>query len=579
MTLESLGRDAEAISTWEEVANLAGQIIQDSKLCSLVLGHLSNQFRRLERHNDAVRTGTLAINTYPGEARTQAERYLNLSLDLQKLRRYKESLDTARTSVTLYQHLAMRDSVTGMGGLTLALSNLSHCLAASGDHSEAIIVWKDSVSMLDSFLNSNPDGTPDVRLIDTYLPALRVHRILSYILENDEECLMVGFTAVKHLRRMLELYPQNADTIMHLVWADFRYAYNLLRVGRLQDGQQYIDQWIDVWSKRLEATSESKIESPRWHAVMINLKANMLDDQGSTKQALLATRKVLDISMTLPITPNQPVEEVIKLMIEEARLRVNLGDSDEALRVAKEALQLTRESNNLKPMVATLGWSLNGVAVTAFSGGHYKDAIEAAQEGCKVSGSENWQSNQDEDNICMRPSLFAILSSAEANLGRFSAALEYALRAVEESLDIREMKSSVSATTAEQSYMETRGNMAEIFLATGNLAQARQICKERSAYFSKRVEKRMGDYRELAPILRMLGILCCSEGHHEEGNTAAKELSRIMKTLGSAFPSLQEEVKIRLRNQAKVPILKVLEDMCQKLDCEHQAEVLSLFEI
>lgn len=95
-------------------------------------------------------------------------------------------------------------------------------------------------------------------------------------------------------------------------------------------------------------------------------------------------------------------------------------------------------------------------------------------------------------------------------------------------------------------------------MATGDLAQARQICEERCAYFSKRVKKRMGDYRDLATILRMLGILCCSEGRHEEGDAAAKELSQIMARLGSAF---QEQVKIRLRRQAKVPILRVHDNM------------------
>jgi hypothetical protein len=127
--------------------------------------------------------------------------------------------------------------------------------------------------------------------------------------------------------------------------------------------------------------------------------------------------------------------------------------------------------------------------------------------------------------------------------------------------------------------METRGNMANILVFAGELAQARDICEERRAYFSRRVEKRMGDYRELAPIFRMLGVLSCSEGRHDEGHAAAQELSRILRMLGSAFPSIQEQVKIRLRNQALVPILKVLEDLSKKLDCGHQTEIASLFEI
>lgn len=89
----------------------------------------------------------------------------------------------------------------------------------------------------------------------------------------------------------------------------------------------------------------------------------------------------------------------------------------------------------------------------------------------------------------------------------------------------------------------------------------------------------MGEYRDLAPILRMLGILCCSEGRHLEGDAAAKELSRIIQTLGNAFPSLQEQAKTRLRRHANVPVLKILDDMSRKLDCEHQAGITLLYQV
>lgn len=126
--------------------------------------------------------------------------------------------------------------------------------------------------------------------------------------------------------------------------------------------------------------------------------------------------------------------------------------------------------------------------------------------------------------------------------------------------------------------METRGNLSEILLSVGDVAQARVIGEERRAYFSKRVEQRAGEYRELAPILRMLAVLYCSDGNHEEGEAVARELSRIITMLGSVFPNLQEQVRIRLRSQTKVPVLKVLDDMCRKLDCEHQTDAASFFE-
>ncbi|KAF5319454.1 hypothetical protein D9619_008431 [Psilocybe cf. subviscida] len=54
--LEKLNRDTEAITAWEEIARLAGQIIQDSALDSL-----GDQFRCLKRHDDAAQTVTHTI--------------------------------------------------------------------------------------------------------------------------------------------------------------------------------------------------------------------------------------------------------------------------------------------------------------------------------------------------------------------------------------------------------------------------------------------------------------------------------------------------------------------------------------
>ncbi|KAF5327255.1 hypothetical protein D9619_004588 [Psilocybe cf. subviscida] len=573
VTLQNLGRDTEAIATWEEVANIASQIIQDSALYAQALGNLSDQFRRLKRHDDAVRTGTLAITTYHEAAETRAGRYFYLSRDLQQLHRYKESVEAARTSVMLYRQLAMSKPSSGpwMGDLTEGLADLAHCLAASGDYSAALIAWIESVSIPENLVHTHASQSSDA--IDRYCAALDIYEYISLILKDDKECLKVCSTTAQCFLQLLEIYPQNKDITQSLLRAEFYNAYNMLRVGRLQDAEQYISNWLDKRSSKPEAISGPT--NATWHAEMVRLKADALDAQGCTKQALLV---IQDICVEVSVSICQPTSPVIMdLLHHEARLRVSLGDGGEALQVAEGALQRARD-NKSESIIDCLVWSLHGVAFTALLLHHYHRAFEAAQEGCDIlarpEGSEFDRNSEYRSFI--RPSLFAILSAAEANLGKCHTALKYANRAVGLSLEIGDNKLHISITAAQRSYMETRGNLANILLATGDTAHALQICEERSVYFSKRVGTQMGEYRELAPILRMLGILCCSEGCHEEGNTAAKELSRIMKMLGSTFPSLQEQVKIRLRHQAQVPILKVLELMSQQLDCGHQTEVALL---
>ncbi|KAF5329777.1 hypothetical protein D9619_009139 [Psilocybe cf. subviscida] len=575
-TLEKLGQDTEAVATWEEVVNLAGQIVQDSELCAHLLGHLSNQFRRLKRYDDAVRTGMLAITTHHGQAETRAWRYFYMSEDLRQLCSYKQSAEAAQTSVALFRHLAIRNYKKWKYGLMEGLSNLAYCLTALGDYSEALVAWKESASMVDNFLDTNTGGASSC-VIDRCCATLFIHLRTSLILKDEEECLKVCSTAVQYLRQVLEIYPQNKHVNLHLFSAQFYHAHNMIRVGRPQDVQQCVDHWFDIWCSKAEPISGSEMAS--WQALMLTLKVNALDAQGSTKQALLAAQKVRGIVRS-SVSDNQLCfSAMIWSMAYEAQQQTALGNCEEALQVAEEALRLARD-NKLKPTIENLVWSLYAVGFTALTCRNYKRAVKAAQEGCDVLASpkdlKSWQdSDWRERRVFIHPSLFAILSSAEANLGRCNIALEHAHRAVDASQKMGEMKADISATTAERSYMETRGNLAEILLTTGDLSQAQEICEERSAYYSQRVEKRMGEYRDLAPILSMLGILCCSEGHHEKGEAAAQELSRIMKTLGSAFPSLQEQVKLRLRNQAQVPILKALNDMGQKLNCGHQKEVAS----
>lgn len=565
-----LQRHSEAITTYEESASIAGQILQDSKLHAQSLGRLREQFRRLDRFDDAVRSGALAITIYHDEAEAQAEGYLTLCEDLRQLRRYKECAEAAQKSVVLYRHLAINNSGTWMNNLTQALAILAHCLAASGDYPEALIAWKESARMVDDFLNAAAN-TNSADIDNLYHGVVCEHISISHLLADGVECLAVCSTAVRHIRRLSELHSQNAEATQYSLWnAEFCYAYNMHRLGRLQDATQYIDCCLDAWTRKPDTISE--VEITRQKATMIALKVDVLDAQGYTEQASLLTQKVSG-------DPSMPFHRMIESMVQEAHLQMNLERGEGAIQMAEEALRLCLRELNLDAIVDSMLRSSHGVAFTALICQNFDRAIEAAREGCNIPIGPAWMENETEYNSSIRPSLFAILASAEANLGRYDTALEYARHAVDVSRDMKARKWDISATAAEQSAMETRGYLADILLATGDIAQARQICEERRTYFAERVENKMGDYRELAPILRMLGVLRCSEGRHEEGEAAAQELCRIMKMLGSAFRGLQEQVKIRLRRQAQVPILKVLDDMRQKLDCIHQTEVATLFEI
>jgi magnesium-transporting ATPase (P-type) len=153
---------------------------------------------------------------------------------------------------------------------------------------------------------------------------------------------------------------------------------------------------VDAWCNKPEAVSESKLAG--WHATMMNLKAHVLDAQGSTEQVLLVALKVHDI-VKLSLSTYQPCFlEMIESMHHEVWLQWSLGDNGEALQVAKEALRLARD-NKLELTVDGLLWFLHTVALTTLSCQDYKRAGEAAWEGCNISTGQNLQKNQWELDI------------------------------------------------------------------------------------------------------------------------------------------------------------------------------------
>lgn len=421
--LEDLSRDAEAIATWEEAARLAEQLVEDSKLYATTLAYLSDQFRRLKRHEDAVRTRTLAITTYQEQLDDQALEYILLSADLQDLGRYKESAEAVCKSVGLYRRLTMKDPDRWTNDLVGSLSKLAHLLAALGNYSEALITWNDAMSTLDNFLNANKHSSSCVS--NTCLNTLDRHTLISNILEDTEQCLNVSSSTVQHLHLLRQIYPQDSKIFTHLLWAEFCYANNMLRVSHLQDAQQYIALWSDIWKSKQAPIPEYEVAL--WHALMVTLEVDTLHAVGSTMQALLATKKVHDI-VAPTVSIYQPCfSAMICSMVYEARIQADLGNNQRALQVAEKALQLSR-ANTLEPIVDSLAWSLYGLAFSALSCQNYESAVEAAQEGCNVLASpkylKDWQNSRWwEQRAFMRPSLLALLSAAEANLGRYSTAL------------------------------------------------------------------------------------------------------------------------------------------------------------
>jgi tetratricopeptide (TPR) repeat protein len=221
-------------------------------------------------------------------------------------------------------------------------------------------------------------------------------------------------------------------------------------------------------------------------------------------------------------------------------------------------------------------WALLAVAKITECSGCYERTLEAAQEALSLCHNDKRLScvdgpvkNGDTDAaVCLRRSL-QMASLGKANLGKITQGLLYANQAVESVTKLNSVW--FPSTYSIELYIDARGQLAKVLLAAGETEAARHVFEERREYFLKRVTEKNGEYRDLAPTLRILGIVYCSKGNHEKGSAIAQELHETLDRLKGIFMSLHNQVMSRLTYELMAPISQAARDLLESLDCDHQA--------
>ncbi|KAF5323788.1 hypothetical protein D9619_012927 [Psilocybe cf. subviscida] len=567
--LYSINKGQESADVCQEAAILAQQFLRDDQLYATALRRLGRQFRLLGRYNDAANTGMLVVKRQ-GSSDIQVSVYYKLCFDLFNAGRIEEALQAAEKSVLSGRILALKDAARCTVDLLRSLHCLALCLFATGKQDGALQTGREILRIMDKLIMLNS-------------PLLQEHNLLDYIsifalLPDDEQQSLAFMSDIRSLfQKLAECNPENREIVSHLLWCQHRQAENFFQHNHPLKAKSYIEKLLHAWEARRPNLSVEHLAT--LNIATLNIHAEVLHNVGQSKQALDTLYKAVVLAQ-----PYLSSSETLWEMILSTHCRIVITTSlrneysSEMQQIAEDVLKLAQETPGTRN--EGLVSSLHSVCIAACHNKMYQRLVEASKESLDACRGDNEISFRRflEDISPLDPSLaflpksMQLLSFGLANLGRMAEGIQYAKEAVECSINLK-MTATVASSVSAQSYIETRGNLANILIANGDLDEAVHILKERRDYFSNRVEVRNGEYRDLVPTIRTLGILLCHLGCHEEGKAAVREFQRIMQTLSTVFSSLHSQVIVHLKRDIETPILQPLEDMHNNLNCNHQQEI------
>ncbi|KAF5327837.1 hypothetical protein D9619_004387 [Psilocybe cf. subviscida] len=569
--LRTMQRHDESLVAWKEVVHLSEQLAQDARLYSEALNNLSQQFSIVNRYDDAASTRTLAIAaSQESTMEVQAEMYFSLYGDLQLAGRNGEAIQAIRTSLALYRMLAVRDPNNWAEDVGIGLSALAECLVLTGDYDNALSAGRESVQILNNLLKKEQHPWPSGGLFN----ALRTMHNIAFLFDDGAKSREISSEVMEHYNRLFEAFPEAEHVAEDILFCQHYYGVNLYNLGHLIEARGYFERLLATWMQGAPSCVSNAYMDDR-RLIALNTYVEILHSMGQTNHGMAALPQAINIATPLP--DSKALRGNLYSISLRVFLMIELGQHEEAVQMAEEMLRITREGHR-----EGLVGSLHTVAAAAARCRSYGHVVEVAEEAlivCQKDESLRPLTRLPGSPLCERvtdlPRSLKLISFGFANLGRIQDGLQYAKEAVVHALKLRALP-SLASSVATGSYIETRGNLGNILVASGSFSEALEIFEERRGYFSNRVEARNGEYRELVPTLYILGTLYCNDGRHEDGLSVAEDLRRIMICLRAALPTLHEQIVLCLQHELMTPTLQVLNNMHGSLQCNHQAHVTAV---
>jgi len=558
--LGSLNRAEDALKVWQDVTNIAKEVIEDHIYVARVLCKLSRSFRCLSLHDQADSILSESMRKYhvvlKTPSNTEANAYYELALDLHLAGHQDKAVQVAENAVTHYRTLAFQDADRYNKKLARSLNLLTTILIHAEQYERALIGAYEAVKLYKTLMRTHSS------LLSEYLRALRLNLIAAELVNDARRSIQRSEYIVGLYCQLVERFP---DHEWNLVDAMTLHSRILAMHDRLPEAFRY-NQKIIKWYQSHPAKD---IDTASQYLRCLLEQGCAWDSSGHLERALEIIQQAVVVGKPHSFDSPTVASYTVRAMCHAGHLMCELGRYDNAVVVSLEALNLARKVTlaNVVDLVRSLQvgarsyrLSKKPEKVVEFM----KEAIEIHQSDEMISISKT-----NKLNLITVPQCILALSGGLADMDDEVGAMVHAQEAVSAALKLK-TEPDLPWSAVKETYMSTLLNLSLRLLANDTPLFGLDHVAEVKEFYRKRLEEQNGEHIThiaYGAVIRTHAIFHCALGRHDEGVALRTEFTELRTRLILIFPGLADLADIfwagEIARQSWVSILS-------KLECHHQ---------
>jgi len=558
--LGSLNREEDALKVWQEMTNMAKEIIEDHIYVARALYQLSWSFRRLSLHDEAASTRTESVKNYQVVLKTtseiEANAYYDLAMDLHFAGRQQEAAQAAENSVSQYRILAFQDADQFNKKLARGLNLLAAILIHAVEYERALHEAYEAAKLHETLIQTDPS------LLSEYFRSLRLNISVSECLNNPDKSIERSEYVVGLFREVIKQFP---DEEWRLADAMTQHSRVLGMHDRLPEALNANQEAIDWYQAHPVKDTDGALR----HIQCLIEHGSLWDHSGYSDRALEVIEQAAAVGKPYSFDNPTVASDTVGAMYRAGHIMCELGRYENAVVTSLDALDFARKVTLAN--IADLVGSLQVAAMAHKYSKQPEKAIGFMKEAIEIHQSDEMiaTSKTNRYNLIPLPQCIQSLSEGLADTGDEAQALIHAQKAVAAALELKSEQPVLPWSAIEETYMCTILNLAVRFLANGTPSLGLDHVVEVKEFYRKRSEKRNGAYTTYATVIRTHAIFHCALGQHKQGIALRTEYMELRKHLKSTLPSLSilvdNECDSEIARQSWVSILS-------NLECHHQDE-------
>lgn len=556
--LRSIQDYTEEFKVWSQAAKVA-RSINEELLCANALYQICWSLRQLDRLDDAVNMRLDVIKIYcsvlDSPSEIVANAHYELAVDLQLANRNKESRVAAQEAIRQYRILVLRDYEMSAEALADSMALLISILLSTYDVNEALDIGEEALRLYRSIISHNP---LEDDIISRYIHCLDINIVAAFQSDDERKAIKRGLFVVELLEELLPLSPENDSSALIDCWRDYGLLLN--RYGRLQEARHWVEKAIE-WSGSHKITASHEIERL---IVCLRAHALILDGQGFRDDALKSIAKAVQLAEDAVLFDSSLATVYVASRVCQVDVLWELGRYCEALSTSEETTAFARRSrlDGVQDLIDCLLMH----ATVLNCNNQPERSIDLTNEVVELCHSNSSALGKEDSAIHLSHALHT-LSESFADLGRHDESLSHAQRSMNQLVEFQSTISSIRRSHFRYRFMMSSINLAERLATVGNYEKAIQLLSEARSFFEEFSFSRNGYYIELSRVLRLIGLLHCSFGRHEEGAAVAANLASLRKRLSILFPSIASLIDKEFERTTCQPSWWRISDMALTSNC------------